>query len=68
AISLALASILGPMANSRVSAVMLGLKFASVGGMVRAALGGRGKSVLWLGRLVFANAIVAVIGLIGAGA
>ncbi|ENJ6544952.1 phage tail tape measure protein [Salmonella enterica] len=68
AISLALASILGPMAIIRVSAGMLGLKFASVGGLVRAALGGLGKSVLWLGRLMFANPILAVIGLIAAGA
>ncbi|HEC7869255.1 TPA: phage tail tape measure protein [Salmonella enterica] len=68
AISLALASILGPMAIVRVSAGMLGLKFASVGGLVRAALGGIGKSVLWLGRLMFANPILAVIGLIAAGA
>ncbi|KEN23949.1 phage tail tape measure protein [Escherichia coli] len=68
AISLVLASILGPMAIIRVSAGMLGLKFASVGGLVRAALGGIGKSVLWLGRLMFANPILAVIGLIAAGA
>lgn len=68
AISLALASILGPMAIVRVSAGMLGLKFASVGGLVRAALGGIGKSILWLGRLMFANPILAVIGLIAAGA
>lgn len=68
AISLALASILGPMAIVRVSVGMLGLKFASVGGLVRAALGGIGKSVLWLGRLMFANPILAVIGLIAAGA
>ncbi|HCA7080940.1 TPA: phage tail tape measure protein [Citrobacter sedlakii] len=68
AISLALASILGPMAIVRVCAGMLGLKFASVGGLVRAALGGIGKSVLWLGRLMFANPILAVIGLIAAGA
>ncbi|HIF3070265.1 TPA: phage tail tape measure protein [Salmonella enterica] len=67
AISLALASILGPMAIVRVSAGMLGLKFASMGGLVRAALGGIGKSVLWLGRLMFANPILAVIGLIAAG-
>ncbi len=68
AISLALASILGPMAIVRVSAGMFGLKFASVGGLVRAALGGIGKSVLWLGRLMFANPILAVIGMIAAGA
>ncbi|EON5841017.1 phage tail tape measure protein [Escherichia coli] len=68
AISLALASILGPMAIVRVSAGMLGLKFASVGGLIRAALGGIGKSILWLGRLMFANPILAVIGLIAAGA
>ncbi|EJJ6651765.1 phage tail tape measure protein [Salmonella enterica] len=67
-ISLALASILGPMAIVRMSAGMLGLKFASVGGLVRAALGGIGKSVIWLGRLMFANPILAVIGLIAAGA
>lgn len=40
AISLALASILGPMAIVKMSAGILGVKFTSVGGLVRNALGG----------------------------
>lgn len=68
AISLALASILGPMAIVRMSAGILGMKFTSVGGLVRGALEGIGKSVVWLGRLMMANPILAVIGLIAMGA
>lgn len=68
AISLALASILGPMAIVKMSAGILGVKFTSVGGLVRNALGGIGKSVVWLGRLMMANPILAVIGLIAMGA
>lgn len=68
AVGLAAASILGPMAIVRMSAGILGMKFTSVGGLVRGALEGIGKSVIWLGRLMMANPILAVIGLIAMGA
>ncbi|EMF0745071.1 phage tail tape measure protein [Klebsiella aerogenes] len=68
AVGLAAASILGPMAIVKMSAGVLGMKFTSVGGLVRNALGGIGKSVVWLGRLMMANPILAVIGLIAMGA
>lgn len=68
AVGLAAASILGPMAIVKMSAGVLGMKFTSVGGLVRNALGGIGKSVVWLGRLMMANPILAVIGLLAMGA
>lgn len=68
AISLALASVLGPMAVVRMSAGVLGLKFTSAFGLIRNALGIVGKAVLWLGRLMFANPILAIIGLIAMAA
>ncbi|SQC18666.1 phage tail tape measure protein, family [Klebsiella pneumoniae] len=67
-VSLALASILGPMAVVRVSAGILQLKFASVFGLVTKVIGAAGQAILWLGRLMFANPILAVIGLIAMGA
>ena len=66
--SLALASVLGPMAVVRMSAGVLGLKFSSAFGLIGNAVRAVGSSVLWLGRLMFANPILAVIGLIAAGA
>ncbi|EBD7822810.1 phage tail tape measure protein [Salmonella enterica] len=67
-VSLALASVLGPMAVVRMSAGVLGLKFSSAFGLIGNAVRAVGSSVLWLGRLMFANPILAVIGLIAAGA
>ncbi|WP_370609453.1 phage tail tape measure protein [Citrobacter portucalensis] len=67
-VSLALASVLGPMAVVRMSAGVMGLKFSSAFGLIGKAISSVGKSVLWLGRLMFANPILAVIGLIAAGA
>lgn len=67
-LSLALASVLGPMALLRMSASILGLKFTSAFGFIRNALNIVGNGVLWLGRLMLANPILAVIGLIAAGA
>nr|WP_254654760.1 phage tail tape measure protein [Edwardsiella tarda] len=68
AASLALASVLGPMAIVRMSAAKLSLKFVSVSGLIRDALSLIGKSILWVGRLMMANPILAVIGLIAMGA
>lgn len=67
-VSLALASILGPMAVVRVSAGILQLKFASVFGLVTRVIGGAGQAVIWLGRLMMANPILAIVGLIAMGA
>ncbi|EML7080170.1 phage tail tape measure protein [Klebsiella oxytoca] len=67
-LSLALASILGPMAIVRVSAGVLGIKFASAFGLIKQVIGGVGQAILWLGRLMMANPILAIIGLIAMGA
>lgn len=67
-LSLALASILGPMAIVRVSAGVLGIKFASAFGLIKQVIGGAGQAILWLGRLMMANPILAIIGLIAMGA
>lgn len=67
-LSLALASILGPMAVVRVSAGVLGIKFASAFGLIKQVIGGAGQAILWLGRLMMANPILAIVGLIAMGA
>jgi phage-related tail protein len=67
-LSLVLASILGPMAVVRVSAGVLGIKFASAFGLIKQVIGGAGQAILWLGRLMMANPILAIIGLIAMGA
>ncbi|UVG28388.1 phage tail tape measure protein [Klebsiella quasipneumoniae] len=67
-LSLALASILGPMAVVRVSAGILGIKFAGAFGLIKQVIGGAGQAILWLGRLMMANPILAIIGLIAMGA
>lgn len=67
-LSLALASILGPMAVVRVSAGVLGIKFASAFGLIKQVIGSAGQAILWLGRLMMANPILAIIGLIAMGA
>lgn len=67
-VSLALASVLRPMAVVRMSAGVMGLKFSTAFGLIGKAISSVGKSVIWLGRLMFANPILAAIGLIAAGA
>ncbi|HCQ6670416.1 TPA: phage tail tape measure protein [Klebsiella oxytoca] len=67
-LSLALASILGPMAIVRVSAGILGIKFAGAFGLIKQVIGGASQAILWLGRLMMANPILAIIGLIAMGA
>lgn len=68
ALALALASVLGPIALVRVSAGVMGLKFSSAFGLIGKAIGSVGQGIVWLGRLMFANPILAVIGLIAMGA
>ncbi|EIW8462639.1 TPA: phage tail tape measure protein [Klebsiella pneumoniae] len=66
-LSLALASILGPMTIVRVSAGVLGLKFTSAFALITKVISGTGQAILWLGRLMMANPILAIIGLIAMG-
>lgn len=68
ALSLAAAAILGPLALLRLSCRVLGLKAFSAFGLLKSGIGMAGNAVLWLGRLMMANPILAVIGLIAAGA
>ncbi|MDE1190158.1 MAG: phage tail tape measure protein [Pantoea sp.] len=68
ALSLAAAAILGPLALLRLSCGVLGIKAVSAFSLIRGAMGIVGNGVLWLGRLMMANPILAVIGLIAAGA
>ena len=63
-----LAAVLGPMALLRLSFNVLGIKAFSAFGLIKSAIGIVGNGVLWLGRLMMANPILAVIGLIAAGA
>ncbi|WJV52959.1 phage tail tape measure protein [Prodigiosinella aquatilis] len=67
-IILSVAAILGPMALLRLSCNVLGIKAVSAFGLIRGALGIVGKAVLWLGRLMMANPILAIISLIAMGA
>lgn len=68
ALSLAAAAILGPLALLRLSCGVLGIKAVSAFSLIRGAMGIVGNGILWLGRLMMANPILAVIGLIAAGA
>nr|WP_277425707.1 phage tail tape measure protein [Erwinia billingiae] len=68
AITLTAAAVLGPMALLRLSCSMLGIKAISAFSLIKGAVGMMGNSILWLGRLMMANPILAIIGLIAAGA
>lgn len=67
-VTLAAASVLGPLALLRMSCSVLGIKAFSAFGLIKSGVGILGNSILWLGRLMMANPILAVIGLIAAGA
>ncbi len=67
-VMLAISAVLGPLALMRLQFSILGIKGSSVFGLITKALGGVGKGIVWLGRLMFANPILAVIGLIAMGA
>lgn len=67
-LSLAAAAVLGPLALLRLSCGVLGIKTVSAFNLIRGAIGLMGNGILWLGRLMLANPILAVIGLIAAGA
>jgi TP901 family phage tail tape measure protein len=67
-VMLAVSAVLGPLALMRLQFSILGIKGGSAFGMITKALGSVGKGIMWLGRLMFANPILAVIGLIAVGA
>ncbi|HFU1224270.1 TPA: phage tail tape measure protein [Citrobacter amalonaticus] len=65
---LAVSAVLGPLALMRLQFSVLGIKGGSAFGLISKAIGSVGKGIMWLGRLMFANPILAVIGLIAMGA
>lgn len=67
-VMLAVSAVLGPLALMRLQFSILGIKGGSALGLIMKAIGGVGKGIMWLGRLMFANPILAVIGLIAMGA
>ena len=67
-VMLAVSAVLGPLALMRLQFSILGIKGGSAFGLITKAIGGVGKGIMWLGRLMFANPILAVIGLIAMGA
>lgn len=67
-VMLAVSAVLGPLALMRLQFSILGIKGGGALGLIAKAIGGVGKGIMWLGRLMFANPILAVIGLIAMGA
>lgn len=67
-VMLAVSAVLGPLALMRLQFSILGIKGGSAFGLITKAIGGVGKGIMWLGRLMMANPILAVIGLIAMGA
>lgn len=67
-VMLAVSAVLGPLALMRLQFSILGIKGGGAFGLITKALGGVGKGIVWLGRLMFANPILAVIGLIAMAA
>lgn len=62
------ASTIGPMLIMRMIMNKTGLQAFTSFGLMRKAIGAVGNSVLWLGRLMMANPILAVVGLIAMAA
>lgn len=67
-VMLAVAALLGPLALMRLQFSILGIKGGGAFGLIGSAISGAGKSVVWLGRLMMANPILAAISLIAMGA
>lgn len=67
-VMLAVAALLGPLALMRLQFSILGIKGGGAFGLIGSAISGAGKSVMWLGRLMMANPILAAISLIAMGA
>ncbi|WP_029687043.1 phage tail tape measure protein [Tatumella saanichensis] len=64
----AIVGLLAPITLLRFQFSMLGIKGVGAFGLLRKSLGAVGSGILWLGKLMWANPILAVIGLIAAGA
>ncbi|CUY05445.1 TPA: phage tail tape measure protein [Serratia marcescens] len=62
------AAILGPFALLRFSLTMLGIKGPSVMGMLARSIKGVGTAIIWVGRMMLANPILAVAAAIAAAA
>ncbi|WP_449544613.1 phage tail tape measure protein [Lelliottia amnigena] len=67
-VMLAVAALLGPLALMRLQFSILGIKGGGAFGLINSAISGAGKSVVWLGRLMMANPILAAVSLIAMGA
>ncbi|MGG7447851.1 phage tail tape measure protein [Kosakonia oryzendophytica] len=67
-VMLAVSAVLGPLALMRLQLSILGIKGGGAFGLITKALAVVGKGIMWLGRLMFANPILAVIGLIAMAA
>lgn len=67
-VMLAVAALLGPLALMRLQFSILGIKGGGAFSLISSAIGGAGKSVVWLGRLMMANPILAAVSLIAMGA
>lgn len=67
-VMLAVAALLGPLALMRLQFSILGIKGGGAFGLISSAISGAGKSVVWLGRLMMANPILAAVSLIAMGA
>jgi phage-related tail protein len=67
-VMLAVAALLGPLALMRLQFSILGIKGGGAFGLISSAISGAGKSVVWLGRLMMANPILAAMSLIAMGA
>ena len=65
---LAIVGLLSPITLLRFQFSMLGIKGGSTFGLLWKGMKGVGSGIMWLGRLMWGNPILAVIGLIAAGA
>ncbi|MGJ0637389.1 phage tail tape measure protein, partial [Xenorhabdus bovienii] len=68
AITLALAALLGPLAIVKFSLSILGIKGAGSMGLLGKAFRAFGNVIMWIGRIMWTNPILAIIGLIALGA
>ncbi|MDE9487202.1 phage tail tape measure protein [Xenorhabdus bovienii] len=68
ALTLALATLLGPLAVVRLGMSILGIKGAGSMGLLGKAFRAFGNVIMWIGRIMWANPILAIIGLIALGA
>ncbi|CDH31728.1 phage tail tape measure protein [Xenorhabdus bovienii] len=68
ALTLALATLLGPLAVVRLGMSILGIKGAGSMGLLGKAFRAFGNVIMWIGRIMWTNPILAIIGLIALGA